>query len=156
MPVLNYSTSIDADKTAAEVGRILAKAKVASTSTHYSDTGTPVGVSFQLNTPHGTRDFRLPINVDGVYELIRKDYGIPTRLRNRDQAVRVAWRIAKDWVEAQLALVQAGMVSIDEVMLPYLVDHSTGLTLYNTFRENEQRALTAGTPDEVVVGELED
>lgn len=154
MPLLNYSTTISADKTASEVGRILAKAKVASTSTHYDDNGAPEGISFTLNTPHGPRQFRLPVNVDGVYAVIRADRAIPQRLRDRDQATKVAWRIAKDWVEAQVALVAAGMVTIDEVMLPYLVDQSTGLTLYSTFRENEQRALTAGS-GEVVVGELE-
>lgn len=154
MPVLNYTTAIAADKTAAEVGRILAKAKVASTSTHYDENGDPAGISFVLNTPHGPRHFDLPVNVDGVHALLKSDRAVATRLKERAQAVRVAWRIVKDWVEAQLALVSAGMVSIDEVMLPYLV--VDGRTLYAAYRDNEQRALTVGSPDTVLVGELED
>jgi hypothetical protein len=33
----------------------------------------------------------------------------------RDQAVRTAWRIVKDWVEAQMALVETQMVSTQDV-----------------------------------------
>ena len=39
----------------------------------------------------------------------------------RAQAVRVAWRIVKDWVEAQMALVETQMVTTAEVFLPYAV-----------------------------------
>jgi hypothetical protein len=49
---------------------------------------------------------------------------------------RVAWRIAKDWLEAQLAILQSEMVSIDQVMLPYL--HVDGdKTLYQAYAERE-------------------
>ena len=46
----------------------------------------------------------------------------------------MAWRILKDWIEAQLAIVQAGLVTIDEVMLPYL-RMSADKTLYAVMRE---------------------
>lgn len=144
MPLLNYTTTIAADKTASEVGRILAKAKVASTSTHYDSTGEPSGVSFSLQTPHGSREFQLPVNVNGVFAILKADRNVPTRLRTREQAARVAWRIVKDWVEAQTALVAAGMVNIDEVMLPYLVTPN-GLTVYANYKEREESlAITAG------------
>ena len=143
MPLLNYTTSIGADKTAAEVSKILARAKVASTSIHYDGNGAPSGISFTLTTPHGARDFQLPVNVEGVYQILRNDRTISPRLRGRDQAVRVAWRIAKDWVEAQVALVTAGMVKMDEVMLPYLVVGDGRKTLYASYTERESAALTA-------------
>ena len=56
--------------------------------------------------------------------------------------VRVAWRILKDWVAAQLAIVETEMVSLDEVMLPYLRSDD-GRTLYELFTER-QLALTTG------------
>ena len=37
------------------------------------------------------------------------------------QAVRTAWRIVKDWVEAQMALVETQMVTTRDVFLPYAV-----------------------------------
>jgi len=142
MPILNYTTSISAEKTAGEVNRILAKSRVASTSTHYDATGQPEGVSFVLNTPHGPREFRLPVNVDGVHAIMKADRSLTPKMRERDHAAKVAWRIAKDWVEVQLALVAAGMVTIDEVMLPYLLTPN-GNTVYGNYKEREQSALEA-------------
>ena len=33
----------------------------------------------------------------------------------------ITWRILKDWVEAQMALLETGMVTMDESFLPYMV-----------------------------------
>ena len=38
-----------------------------------------------------------------------------------------------DWVQAQMALIEAGQVQIDEVFLPYLTD-GTGRTLYQLYQ----------------------
>jgi hypothetical protein len=45
----------------------------------------------------------------------------------------VAWRIIKDWTEAQLALVQAGVAELAEVFLPYATHPQTGQTFYENF-----------------------
>lgn len=55
-------------------------------------------------------------------------------------AANVAWRVVKDWLEANLALIAAQMATLDEVMLPYLhVDE--GRTLWQAYRERESLAL---------------
>ena len=41
--------------------------------------------------------------------------------RNQEQALRVAWRITKDWIEAQMAIVETHMVTMPQVFLPYVV-----------------------------------
>lgn len=51
------------------------------------------------------------------------------------QAVRTAWRIVKDWVEAQMALVETRMVTTQEVFLPYAVMRD-GRTLAQTVQSN--------------------
>lgn len=43
----------------------------------------------------------------------------------------VAWRNVKDWIAAQIAIIEIGQVGIDEVMLPYMVD-AYGHTLYES------------------------
>jgi hypothetical protein len=143
MPILNYTTTISADKTASEIGRTLAKGGAASVSTMY-DEGRPVGVGFSLATPHGDRHFRLPVNVDGVHAALSRDRSVPARYQVPAQAERVAWRIVKDWIEAQVALVQAQMATLDEVMLPYLLEGGSGRTLYQVYVANEHAALEAG------------
>jgi hypothetical protein len=46
-----------------------------------------------------------------------------------EHAINVAWRVIKDWVEAQLALIEANQVKIEQVFLPYAIT-AQGNTLY--------------------------
>lgn len=137
--MLNYTTTIAAEKTASEIGTILAKGGAASVSTMFED-GKPIGVGFSLKTPHGPRFFELPVNIDGVQAALKADRRTSARQRERDQAERTAWRVTKDWISAQVALVEAQMASLDEVMLPYLLTPS-GQTVYAVYAASEQKAI---------------
>jgi len=139
--MLNYTTTIAAEKTASEIGTILAKGGAASVSTMF-ETGKPVGIGFSLRTPHGDRHFELPVNVDGVMAALKADRRTSARQRERAQAERTAWRVTKDWIAAQVALVEAQMATLDEVMLPYLMVDA-GRTLYAVYVANEQKAIGA-------------
>lgn len=55
---------------------------------------------------------------------------------DREQAERVAWRIVKDWVEAQMAILESEMVHMDEIFLPYMVNNS-GQTFFQAYRSNQ-------------------
>lgn len=144
MGILNYTTTIAAGKSAAEVQAILARHGASQVSILYAS-GEPSGLAFTIETPYGLRDFQLPANAAGVLAAMRQQMmagKMPKNARNRDpqQANRVAWRILKDWVEAQLAIIEAGMSSIDEVMLPYLLTPD-GRTLAAAYRDRSIRAL---------------
>jgi hypothetical protein len=149
---LNYTTRIPVHQTVIECQSILAAAGASSAAVHFED-GQPAGLSFSLATPHGTRAFTLPVNIDGVQRVLvkankqgklRSDGHKSAQFESREHAGRVAWRVVKDWLEANLALIAAEMVTIDEVMLPYLhVDDDR--TLWQAYQEREQAALTAGS-----------
>lgn len=143
MPILNYTTTIAVDKSVGEVGKILAKNGVASVSTSYNEKGQAAGLSFALRTPHGERLFALPVDIGGVLAVLRNDRTVATRYSNLEQAERIAWRIAKDWLEAQLALIAAGMATLDQVMLPYLVTPN-GNTVYDNYKANESSLAIEG------------
>lgn len=141
---LNYSTVISARQTVGECQGILAEAGAASVAVHYED-GEPIGLSFTLRTPHGRRDFTLPVNVDGarvvVGKMLRSNPPHVSRaqlgkLASRKHAADVAWRVIKDWLEAALALIAAGMATFDELMLPYL-HVGEDKTLWQAYRERE-------------------
>jgi hypothetical protein len=51
---------------------------------------------------------------------------------SQEQAERVAWRIVKDWLAAQLAILETEMVSVQQVFLPYFLDRQ-GRTLYEVY-----------------------
>lgn len=105
------------------------------------DAGAPTALAFTIKTNHGPRHFRLPVDVDAMHRLLLRTTS--GRLAEREQAERVAWRVIKDWLAAQLALVAAGMATVDQVMLPYLLV-SPEQTLFEAYRERENVALIGG------------
>lgn len=52
----------------------------------------------------------------------------------KDQANRVAWRILKDWIEVQMALLDIGMVQFEEIFLSY-IETAGGKTIYEKLEE---------------------
>jgi hypothetical protein len=135
MPLLNYSTQIAPEKTVAEIQAKLAKAGAHQVLHEYQrGTGELVGLSFRIQTQFGNLAFELPANIAAVETILQKQ---KVRVRpGREQAVRVAWRILKDWVEAQLALIETGMVTVEQVFLPYC-QSANGETLYQAIKRQK-------------------
>ncbi|HET6671253.1 MAG TPA: hypothetical protein VFH15_13575 [Pyrinomonadaceae bacterium] len=73
-------------------------------------------------------------------------------IKDATAARRVAWRILKDWFEAQLALHEAGQAEMGQVLLPYAID-SQGVTAYHILKEAHVKQLKAA-PDNVVEGKF--
>jgi hypothetical protein len=142
MAILNYTTTIDSAKTASEVQTILAKGGAKSVAVDYDD-GMPSALTFTIIYLEQPINFRLPCNVDGVYKALCRSNKVPYSKRNTAQARRVAWRIIKDWVEAQLAIVESQQAQMTEVFLPYVVSEN-GQTMFQRFTESTQKQLTAG------------
>ncbi len=66
---------------------------------------------------------------------MQKDKKVPRSKCTNEQAQRVAWRIVKDWVEAQMAIVEAQLADMAEVFLPYAITKK-GTTLYKEVQTN--------------------
>lgn len=146
MPILNYTTSIEVSKTMGEIQSALARRGVTRISTLYDDAGLAAGLGFTMKTDYGMRDFELPVRTDGVLAAMKNDPKVNRSACTPAQAARVAWRITKDWLEAQSALIDAQLATLDEVMMPYMVAGYEGdraVTMYGAFRD-KQLALTAG------------
>jgi hypothetical protein len=61
-----------------------------------------------------------------------------------EHARDVSWRIIKDWVEAQMAIIETCMVTTARVFLPYAVTKN-GQTVYEYFAGNTQLLLGEGS-----------
>lgn len=140
MPILGYTTSIEVSKTAGEIQKVLARLGVKSVSTMYDNDGVTTGISFTMKTDYGFRDFELPVRAEGVLAAMKKDPKVTRSSVNATQAARVAWRIAKVWLEAQAALIDAQLATLDEVMLPYMLN-GAGQTVYSMMRESAMKEL---------------
>jgi hypothetical protein len=144
MPLLNYTTSVAVAKTMAEIHRILVTAGARSIATSYDAQARATGVTFSTDTPFGVRGFTMPVNVEQVYKVLWREK-IERRYKTREHAERVAWRIVKDWLEAQVAIIRTEMVTLDQVMLPYM-QGGDGRTVYDLYRD-QQLALPAAPDD---------
>ena len=164
MPIKNYTTSISEDKTVGEIMGMLAGKGARHVQISYDDRARPDGISFIVHIKMATGDefgvpvpFKLPCNFQGVFNsLLRnyKDRGARYRFeRNPEsmaQARRVAWRIIKDWIEAQMALVESEQATLAQVFLPYAVtgnDNGASVTMYQKFIEQVTR--TKALPEAV-------
>lgn len=147
MPLLNYTTTIAATKTVGEMTEMLVAHGARTVNAEY-DAGKPVALSFTIDTQHGVRAYTLPVgDAQPVLQLLKEAGARPRRAGQRidlDQAERVAWRILKDWLEAQLALIETAMVTLDRVMLPYMHTDAVGTTVYELYQANAMAALEAG------------
>jgi len=141
-PLLNYTTTVPVSRSIATIHEALAKAGAHQVTTAYA-AGAPTGVAFSLATAAGLRAFILPVDASKVEAVLRSDKAVAPRLRTPEQAARVAWRIAKDWLEAQLAIVATEMVTLDQVMLPYM-RADDGRTVWELYLDNQLPALAPG------------
>lgn len=145
MPLLNYTTTVSVERTIALVHQLLVKAGARAIQTEYTAT-RPTSVAFSIETVYGLRYFTLPVDVARVTTVMKRDRTVPNRFKNPEQGERVGWRIIKDWLEAQLAIIETEMVTFDQVMLPYM-RADNGQTTYELYRD-QQLALPAGTNKE--------
>ena len=136
MGILFYTSDVKVAQTVGEVQGVLARRGVSRISTLFDEDGTPSGIGFTLATSYGIRDFEMPVRIDGVYAALEADTTIPTKHRTREQAVRTAWRIALGLLQAQAALVDAELATMDELMLPFMLD-GQGRTAYAVYRSNQ-------------------
>lgn len=136
MAIKNYTTTINVNKTIEEIQGILSKHGATAIMTEY-DNGNVTGLSFKIMTPRGELGIRLPSNTDRVLQVLKKQKKNNTKVKNTfEQANKVAWRIIKDWIDAQMAILETEMVEMEEIFLPYIINND-GQTLYQAFKNNQ-------------------
>ena len=142
MPLLNYTSKVPAYQSVAQIQDILAKHGATSIRADYDGQGHITGLAFQVEAKGGKVGFRLPVKVLQVQAVLVREYeaGLVHRAQTtHEQAERVAWRILKDWVEAQMALLESEMVEVTEIFLPYLITGDS--TLYEQLQTDWDRFL---------------
>lgn len=137
MAILNYTTTVDAFKTVSEIEYILMKHGAKSIMKNYENESV-IGLSFLIDTGVQKIPVRLPAKVDACLAVLHKEKRENPRKQikdTREQAERVAWRILKDWVEAQMALLDIEMVRFEEIFLPYI--EVQGQTVFEKLEEKQ-------------------
>ena len=136
MAIKNYTTTINANKTIREIQELLSKHGANAIMTEYNN-GEVIGLSFKIMTPRGEIGVRLPANTDRVLQVLRNQRKKNNQVKDTmEQATKTAWRIIKDWIDAQMAILETEMVEMEEIFLPYIINND-GQTLYQAFKNNQ-------------------
>lgn len=144
MPILNYTTKIEASKTAAEIQAMLIKHGATAIQFDYSQK-VVIALQFKIETATlGVQFYSYSPDVEGVLRSMKRDPKISRTQCTLDQARRVAWRIEKNWLEAQFAKIEAMDIPLEKIMLPYMVVPS-GVSLYEAM-VNQYKTLPQGEP----------
>lgn len=139
--MLNYTTQVPAARTLSQIQEILTKHGARSILTDFDSKGNIEALSFKVATRHpcthpaglqipcaacGGRGsvevilgIRLPANVQATLKVLQRT--APPRYRTEEHARNVAWRNIKDWVEAQMALLESEQVKFEQIFLPYIL-----------------------------------
>jgi len=120
MAILNYTSKIEASKSVSDIQMILSRKGASRIMMDYEE-GIPSAISFQIMVNGNVLSFRLPANWKGVLRVLQNTKGVAKSYQTESHAVRVCWRIIKDWVEAQMAIIEAEQVDLATVFLPYAV-----------------------------------
>lgn len=138
MAILNYTTTVDSFKTVSEIEYILMKHNAKSIMKNY-DGESITGLSFLIDTGMQQIPVRIPVRMDECLKVLKKEKAENPRKQikdTREQAERVAWRILKDWVEVQMALLDMEMVKFEEIFLPY-IEVKGGKTVFERLEEKQ-------------------
>lgn len=132
MPIKNYTTKVPAVQTVGEIQGILAAHGARRVMMDYGENGSVTAVTFALDCSGVLHGFRLEAKAEGVAAIMAKD-----RIKcDAEQAERIAWRNLKDWISAQVALVETEQATMDELFFPKLVDRNDR-TIYEAFQQGQ-------------------
>lgn len=144
-PLANYTTQVPAKNSVREIQDMLTARHAKSIIMNFDEQGEPSGLAFIIPTKHGDLPFTLPANIDACKRVLERQ--AVRAYIDRPRASRVAWRILRDWTRAQMAILDTEMVTMEEIMLPYM--HINGAkTLYQLMEEKAFLQLPAGAKEQ--------
>jgi hypothetical protein len=125
------NTYSESKNTFEKIQQILARHKAKQIYFEYDDNGRVKEIAFALPIGDKVHGFRLPARVQQVEKLLNA-----TTEKQKEQAYRTAWANIRDWLDAQMALIDTEQVKIEEVFLPYMVNRE-GKTVYEVMEQND-------------------
>lgn len=128
MALKNYTTKVPAVRSMAEIQEMLQKAGAIGVLLEYDQgTGRIAGLSFQIILGNQKMGFRLPIQWREAQKVLDNEGN--KRADDDDYCYRVAWRILRDWVDVQMALIAIKQVQLEQIFLPFAIQKN-GKTIF--------------------------
>jgi len=144
MPETLYmeTTGIEVIRTCSEIEQLLLKRGATEIWKGFKD-GNVESIEFILPIEGRSINFKLPFRWQYIQEMARAGKTRYRKTEEEEQARKVAARLVLRWVESQFALIDTGMVKIEEVFLPYIAYE--GITYFEHIqKQGGVKALSAG------------
>lgn len=143
------TTEVPPERTAAEISAEIIKAGATQIATDFKN-GQITGLRWTMPVCGQSVAFSMPARVTPVYEILLRRKGFSTLWTKENgiltdkpyhaeiylKARRVAWRQLLRWVQAQLAMIETGMVQPEEVFFAYMFDPVKEQTLFQNYFES--------------------
>lgn len=143
MNLKNYTSTSSLPNIFAAIEKTLSSHGAKQIVRDYDGNGRIIAIAFVVDTHKGPLAIKLPARFDKVEDLFRQQ-GIRYK---EDQPYRTAWATIRDWVAAQMAILDWEMVKLEEVFLPYAVGRD-GKSFFQTIEE-KGFLLTSGEENEM-------
>ena len=140
--IKNYTTEVQVETTVHRIEKVLSQYGATKVVKDYDGDGTPCALLFVIRGQNGDVPIKLPCRDKEALKLFQEQHkqgALPKRYAQGEwagqQAKRVAWRIVEDWVRAQLALWELGMVSLEEVFLAHIYIAEEEMTMFEILQK---------------------
>ena len=139
----NYTTSIDTSKSIAEIIDFIVDVGATDISQSFSNKEC-VAVRFIINHSGRSIVYKLEANPEAAYAILlaeKKRVNNDVKAKVRKQSFKTSWRILRDWVYAQCALIKLGQATPVQLFLSYAYDPATDSTVYDRLESGELKML---------------
>ena len=145
MPLKNYTSSVPAIRSIAQIEAKLASKGARQILKEYDVEGHVTSIAFILEIEGVELPFKLPARIENCETILKGDLSPRARPETVKkvpaQAERTAWKIVLDWVEVQMSMIELAQVEFLEIFLPYLFNAGTKQTYFETIKEKGIRKL---------------
>lgn len=112
--IKNYTSN--SKQTFDRIQKVLVTHKAKQIFFDYDDQGKVKAIAFTLDISGKNLSFLLPARVQAVKRIFDNE----GYRYEEDQPYKTAWANIRDWIEAQMALIDTNQVKMEEVFLPYM------------------------------------
>lgn len=141
MPIKNYTTTVPVAKSVQHIQDLLASKGALSVLINYEG-GIPKSISFMMDVNGRLVPFRLEANAAALLKALERDR-VEKKYQSIEHAEKVAWRLVLNWIDVQLAFIEAGQAALAQLLLGY-VEQRDGQTFWQFITEHpEGRKLLA-------------
>ena len=139
MPLKNYTSQVSAQRSISFIETKLAQHGARQIVKQFTMDGRVSGILFSLDIEGQEVPFKVPAKVDECAKILTNQLSSRARPETRKkipkQAERTAWKIASDWIEAQMAMIELAQVDIMEVFLSYVYDPAKEISYFDALKK---------------------